>query len=121
MAIFIGYEKRGWPGLLVAGCCFIFPAAIMVAAIDDYVRYGALPQVNAVLYAVKPVVIAVIIQAFWKLMRTAVKTKWLVIVTLAAAAMYAASTSYLSLPLRQCLAYRGSQRVRMALSHPNGT
>jgi chromate transporter len=90
MAIFIGYEKCGWLGLLVAGCCFIFPAAIMVAAIADaYVRYGALPQVNGVLYAVKPVVIAVIIQAFWKLTRTAVKTKWLAVVALATAAMYA--------------------------------
>lgn len=26
MAIFIGYERRGWPGLLVAGFTFILPA-----------------------------------------------------------------------------------------------
>src|SRR5580693_4855760 len=26
LAIFIGYTKRGWKGLLVAGCCFIVPA-----------------------------------------------------------------------------------------------
>src|SRR5271169_2746685 len=78
MAIFIGYEKRGWSGLLVAGCTFILPAAIMVGAIASaYVRYGTLPQVKGVLYALKPVVIAVVIQAFWKLARTAVKTKWL--------------------------------------------
>ncbi len=65
MAIFIGYEKRGLPGLLVAGSCFIIPAAVMVAAIAAmYVRYGSLPEVSGVLYAVKPVVIAVIVQAF---------------------------------------------------------
>jgi chromate transporter len=72
MAIFIGYEKRGWRGLLVAGCAFIVPAAIMVGAIAwAYVRYGTLPQVNGVLYALKPVVIAIVVQAFWKLGRTA--------------------------------------------------
>jgi chromate transporter len=89
MAIFIGYEKRGWPGLLVAGCAFILPAAIMVAAIASaYVRYGTLPQVTGVLYALKPVVIAVVIQAFWKLARTAMKSIWLGIVGSVAALLY---------------------------------
>jgi|GEM_PF-4003417 len=90
MAIFIGYEKRGWPGLKVAGCAFILPATIIVGAIASaYVRYGTLPQVNGVLYALKPVVIAVVIQAFWKLARTAVKTKWPAVVGLLAGVLYA--------------------------------
>jgi chromate transporter len=33
VAIFIGYSKRAWSGLLVAGCCFIIPAAILVSLI----------------------------------------------------------------------------------------
>jgi chromate transporter len=78
MAIYIGHTKRGWLGLIVAGCCFIIPAAILVCAIAAaYVRYGSLPQVGGVLYAIKPVVIAVVLQAFWKLKQSAVKTKWL--------------------------------------------
>src|SRR5262245_65934027 len=78
MAIYIGYTKRGWPGLIVAGCCFIIPAAILVCAIAAaYVRCGALPRVGGVLYAVKPVVIAIVLQAFWKLARSAVKTVFL--------------------------------------------
>jgi chromate transporter len=78
MAIYIGYTKRGWPGLIVAGCCFIIPAAILVSAIAaTYVRYGSMPRVGGVLYAVKPVVIAVVLQAFWKLAQSAVKTKLL--------------------------------------------
>jgi len=78
MAIFIGHRQRGWPGLIVAGCCFIIPAAFLVGAIAAaYVRFGALPQVGGVLYAVKPVVIAVVLHAFWKLAHTAVKTIWL--------------------------------------------
>src|SRR5579859_4821432 len=29
MAIHIGYERGGWKGLLIAGCCFILPAVII--------------------------------------------------------------------------------------------
>ena len=90
MAIFIGYENRGWPGLLVAGCTFIFPAAIMVGAIAwVYVRYGTLPQATGILYALKPVVIAIVVQAFWKLGRTAIRTKWLAAVAVVTAVLYA--------------------------------
>jgi chromate transporter len=85
MAIYIGYTKRGWPGLVVAGCCFIIPAAILVSAIAAaYVRFGSMPRVSGILYGVKPVVIAVVLQAFWKLSRTAVKTKLLAAIGVAA-------------------------------------
>jgi len=64
LAIFIGYEQAGWPGLLVGGTCFILPAALMVGVLGwAYVRFGALPQVAGVLYGIKPVVIAVVLQA----------------------------------------------------------
>src|ERR1039457_7373922 len=31
VAIFVGQLKRGWRGLIVAGCCFIVPGAIIVS------------------------------------------------------------------------------------------
>ncbi|HXR09236.1 MAG TPA: chromate efflux transporter, partial [Candidatus Acidoferrales bacterium] len=75
LAIHIGYLRAGWAGLLVGGACFIFPAAILVGIISwAYVRFGHLPAVAALLYGVKPVVIAVILQALWGLGRTAVKS-----------------------------------------------
>src|SRR5580698_2884942 len=75
LAIHIGYLRAGWLGLLVGGICFIFPAAILVGCIAwAYVRFGHLPAVAALLYGVKPVVIAVILQALWGLGRTAVKS-----------------------------------------------
>ncbi len=64
LAIHIGHARAGWPGLLVAGSAFILPAALMVGALAwAYVRFGALPEVAGSLYGVKPVVIAVVIQA----------------------------------------------------------
>ena len=78
MTIFIGQLKRGWRGLIVAGTCFLLPAAILVSLIAwAYVRYGALPQVAGMLYAIKPVVVAIVIQALWKLSKTGVRTIFL--------------------------------------------
>src|SRR3984957_10991042 len=68
LAIFIGYEQAGWPGLVLGGVCFILPAALMVTVLAwAYVRFGAIPQVAGVLYGIKPVVIAVVAQALWGL------------------------------------------------------
>jgi chromate transporter len=86
MAIHIGYLRAGWPGLIVAGACFIVPAVILVTCIAwAYVRFGSLPQVSAILYGVKPVVIAIVAQAMWHLARTAVKTKALGLIGAASA------------------------------------
>jgi chromate transporter len=90
LAIHIGHARAGWPGLLVAGTCFIMPAAIVVTTIAWlYVKLGTLPAAAGVLYGVKPVVIAVIVQALWGLGRTALKTRALLLLgavaTLAAA------------------------------------
>jgi chromate transporter len=83
VAIFIGHSLRGWPGLIVAGCCFIFPAAVLVTLIAAaYVRFGALPQVEGILRAIKPAVIAIIIQALWSLAKTASKTTTIVLIGL---------------------------------------
>ncbi len=80
LAIHIGYLRAGWMGLLVGGICFILPAAILVTTIAwAYVRFGHLPAVAALLYGVKPVVVAVILQALWGLGRTAVKSALLAV------------------------------------------
>jgi chromate transporter len=74
MTIHLGYTRGGWRGLILAGTCFIFPAALIVLILAWlYVTYGDLPAANWLLYAVKPVVIAVVLQALWVLGRKAVK------------------------------------------------
>lgn len=85
MAIHIGYQRARWAGLLVAGLSFIFPAVLITGALAwAYVRFGKLPQITGLLYAVKPVVIAIVLRALWGLGRTAVKTKFLAVVGVAA-------------------------------------
>jgi chromate transporter len=85
LAIHIGRSRAGWPGLVVAGASFILPATLIVTAIAwGYVKVGALPAAAALLYGVKPVVIAVVLQALWRLGRSAVKTRWLAVVGVAA-------------------------------------
>lgn len=74
LAIHLGRIRAGWRGLLVAGACFIVPAALIVLVFAVlYARYGSTPQVQSLLYGVIPVIIAVIFQALWGLLRTAVK------------------------------------------------
>jgi len=74
MAIHIGFLRAGWRGLIVGGVCFILPAMLIVLLLAQvYVRYGTMPQAKWLLYGMKPVVIAIIIQALWNLGRKAVK------------------------------------------------
>jgi chromate transporter len=75
MAIHVGRVRAGWRGLVVAGASFILPASILVTALAwAYVRFGSLPQVTGLLYGVKPIVIALIVQAVFKLGKSAVKS-----------------------------------------------
>src|SRR5713226_3608555 len=74
LAIYLGYLRAGWPGLLIAGICFIGPAMLIVLAIAwAYVTYGALPQIDWLFYGIQPVVVAIIAQAIWNLGRTILK------------------------------------------------
>ena len=83
MAIHIGQLRAGFAGLVVAGACFILPAAAIVMAIAwMYVRYGTMPQAFGLLYGIKPVIIAVVLQALWGLGRTAIKSQLLAAIAL---------------------------------------
>jgi len=96
LAIEIGRDRAGWPGLIVAGVAFIVPAAIIVTITAwAYVRFGSLPAALALFAGVKPVIIAIIVQALWRLGRTAVKTTWLGVVTATAIVAVAAGVNEL--------------------------
>jgi chromate transporter len=75
LAVFIGYERAGAMGLIVAGLCFVLPAALITAALAAiYVRYATVPRFAGVLYGIKPVVIAIVISALVALAPKALKS-----------------------------------------------
>ncbi len=89
MALFIGYTRAGWAGLVLAGLCFIAPAMLIVWVLAmAYVHYGHLPAVTGLLYGLKPVVIAVVLQALARLGRSALKDPQLTVLTILAALAY---------------------------------
>lgn len=98
MAIYLGYERAGWKGLIAGGVCFILPAMLIVLALAwAYVEYGTTPQVTWLLYGIKPVIVAIIVQALWRLLKTAVKGALLAGVGLLVLGLYLAGFSAVAL------------------------
>jgi chromate transporter len=74
MTMHIGHVRAGWAGLVAAGASFILPAALITGAVAwAYVRYGALPQVEPLLAGIRPVVIAIVLGAIWRLGKSAAR------------------------------------------------
>ena len=87
LAIHVGWARRRWSGLAVAGLSFILPAALITAALAwGYVRFGALPEAGRLLWGVKPVILAVVVQAILGLAPHAARTVPLRLLGIAAAA-----------------------------------
>jgi chromate transporter len=87
VAIYVGYRRAGWRGLVLSGLCFILPAAVLVTAIAwAYVRFGHLPAAGGALYGIKAVIIAVVVQALVAFARTAIKSTALLALAAAVAA-----------------------------------
>jgi chromate transporter len=89
MAIHIGYMRAGWRGMLLGGLCFMIPAATAVLILSwAYVRFGSTPEAGWLLYGVKPVVIAIILQALWSLGRKAISSAFALAVAVAVIVLY---------------------------------
>ncbi|MBI4295982.1 MAG: chromate efflux transporter [Chloroflexi bacterium] len=74
LANYLGQQRAGWSGLISAGVLFILPGMLLTLVLAwAYVNYGALPQTDWILYGIKPVVIAIVVQALWGLGRSGIK------------------------------------------------
>ncbi len=112
LAIHIGHVRAGVPGLLVAGLAFTAPASLVVLAFAwAYVRHGSLPQVTALLYGIKPVIIAIVAQALWSLGKAALKDTLLAAVAAGAVAASLLGTHELVVLLAAGLLVSGLRRV----------
>ncbi|MDO8715655.1 MAG: chromate efflux transporter [Dehalococcoidales bacterium] len=89
MALYLGLARAGWLGYVISGALFIVPGMLATLALAwVYVTYGSLSQVGWVLYGVKPIVIAIIIQALWDLGRKGVKDALTAVIGIAVIAFY---------------------------------
>ena len=89
MATHLGFLRAGWRGLIAGGVCFTLPAVLIVLLLAwVYVRFGTMPQAQWLLYGIKPVVIAIIIQAIWSLGKKAVKGPLTAIAALVVLVLY---------------------------------
>ena len=89
MALHMGYSRAGWRGMLVSGSCFILPSAFLVLLLTWlYVQYGTTTYAETLFYGIKPVIIAIVLQALYMLGRTAVKVVLTSLVALAVVAGY---------------------------------
>jgi chromate transporter len=90
------------------------PAALIVTALAwAYLRFGSMPQLDGLLYGVKPVVIAVVMQALWRLGRAAL-TSWL----LAAVATLAGGAALLGFNEIALLAASGAVAAVASVARP---
>ena len=119
MVMHIGYLRAGWPGLIFGGLAFIIPATLIVTVFAwAYVEFGSLPQIGAILYGVKPVIIAIIAQALWDLGRRALKTRLLAACGLAALGLYFAGINEIALLFLAGLVVMLVQNYRQLRSAP---
>ena len=89
LAIYLGFQRAGWPGLVLGGICFILPAMLIVLGLAwAYVRFGTTTEASRLFYGIKPVVIAIVVQALWKLGPKAVKNVLTGVVGVAVITLY---------------------------------
>ncbi len=100
--IHIGHRMAGVRGAIVAGISFIAPAFLITLALAVlYREYGAVPQVEAALWGIQPVILAIIAVAAYRLAPTALNSPALIGLAAIALALLAFS------PLPDVLVYVG--------------
>lgn len=83
LAIHLGYERGGILGLILGGVSFILPAMLSVIILAIvYTRYGELPEISGISYGIKPVVIAIILQALIRLAKSALKNIPIIVISI---------------------------------------
>ncbi|MEP6469551.1 MAG: chromate efflux transporter [Chloroflexota bacterium] len=97
LAMLVGHKRAGGWGLMAAGLAFILPAAALVLTLAwAYVTYGTTPAAEALLYGVKPVVLAVVAAALVGFGRTALNTRLAAAIGLGAAGLWAVGVNELA-------------------------
>src|SRR3954452_7644707 len=75
LAIYIGWLLHKTAGGIAAGALFVIPSMFVLWTLSFiYAAYGSVPWVAAIFYGFKPVVVAIVIAAVYRIGRKALKT-----------------------------------------------
>jgi chromate transporter len=97
LAVYIGWLMHGTLGGIIAGVLFVLPGlAVLIGLSWIYVAFGSVPQVAAVLYGIKPAVVAIVLAAAWRIGSRTLKNRWLA--GLALLAFLAIAVAHLPFP-----------------------
>lgn len=114
LAIHIGYRRAGWAGLIAAGVSFIVPAVVLVWALAiAYVHGGSRVNASAILAGLQPVVLAVVVQALWRLRVSLVRSRWAALVAAASVVAVLAGVSEITVLVLALLASLVMARVTL--------
>ena len=115
LAMHVGYHRAGWVGLTAAGLAFIAPAALIVGLLAAlYVKGADVTVVRAVMLAVQPVVLVVVLDAILPLAWTALRTPQMMVIGVASLAAVAAGVPAIAVLLLAGLASLVTHRTALA-------
>jgi chromate transporter len=81
LAIYLGWRLHGVAGGILAGLCFIVPAAVLLLGLSFlYAIYGEVPAIAALLFGLKATVVALVVHALVRVARRALSSwgHWLI-------------------------------------------
>lgn len=91
MTIYVGHRLGGVKGAVIAGACFILPAFLIILALSiAYVQFNRTFAIDKLLYAIKPVSLALIVNGTVLLGRPALKRwrEWALLIACIAAILF---------------------------------
>ena len=122
LATYLGWLLHGTRGGLIAGGLFLLPSVLLLLLLSSlYALWGHLPLLGGIFWALKPAVLAIVIQACWRLGRRTLKGPLQLVI--AAAALLALQGLGLPQPLLIALAaFTGwiAERLRPGILVPAG-
>ncbi|MFM2087598.1 MAG: hypothetical protein RLZZ237_2467, partial [Pseudomonadota bacterium] len=84
LAIYIGWLMHRTRGGIMAGLLFLLPSLLLLIALSSvYMAYGNVPAIAAILYGIKPAVVAIVLAAAWRLGRRTLRSASLIGIALA--------------------------------------
>lgn len=85
LAVYIGWLMHKTRGGIVAGVLFVLPSLLIMIALSwIYLAFGQVPAIAAVLYGIKPAVVAIVLAAAWRIGKRTLRNAALIAIAAAA-------------------------------------